>query len=140
MPETPTIHAAGFVIAHPSSNGWEYLLLRNASHGTWGPPKGHREDGEDNLICAERELKEETGITDFQIIDGFAESSTYSPANERDGGSRKTVTYFLATVSQKAMTTSSEHDNVKWATLKESQDILQFEELRDLIRNAEERL
>ena len=136
MSDTSLVFAAGFVIARRLHDEWEYLLLRNARHATWGPPKGHREQGEDNPTCARRELAEETGLTEITVLPGFTEVSTYAPRGERDGGSRKQVTFFLATVEEVEITQSAEHDEVRWVNLEEALQLLQFDSLRDIFRSA----
>ena len=53
--------SAGFIIVRESQRGWEVLGLR-----VWGKidiPKGHLEDGEDDIDAALRECQEEAGIT-----------------------------------------------------------------------------
>jgi ADP-ribose pyrophosphatase YjhB (NUDIX family) len=41
----------------------ETLLVHGRNSNKWSFPKGHREEGEDGLTCAKREMLEETGIT-----------------------------------------------------------------------------
>ena len=45
----------------------DFLLI--SRNGLWDLPKGHQDPGEDISITALREVKEETGIQDIQIID-----------------------------------------------------------------------
>ena len=64
--------SAGTVIV---CNG-EYLLLHYES-GHWDFPKGKIEEGETPEQAALRELKEETGIEDAEILPGFTEGIKY---------------------------------------------------------------
>jgi ADP-ribose pyrophosphatase YjhB (NUDIX family) len=41
----------------------ETLLVHGRNSKKWSFPKGHKEEGEDGLTCAKREMLEETGIT-----------------------------------------------------------------------------
>ena len=50
---------AGVFLYDPDSD--RVLIVQNKGN-LWGIPKGTFEDGEDNLACAIREVKEETGI------------------------------------------------------------------------------
>ncbi len=45
----------------------KWVLVRNRGRATWELPAGHVEQGEDVDAAAERELKEETGATEFEI-------------------------------------------------------------------------
>lgn len=47
----------------------EGLVLVVSQGGTsWSLPKGHIEEGEDVLVAAKREIHEESGITDLELI------------------------------------------------------------------------
>ncbi|MDD2565890.1 MAG: NUDIX domain-containing protein, partial [Candidatus Gracilibacteria bacterium] len=57
-------------------NGLKILEIQhNAGH--WGLPKGHPEGNESNIETARRELTEETGINNIDIIDGVSFSQKY---------------------------------------------------------------
>ena len=80
--------SCGIVLARQTENGYFTLMLRAWHH--WDFPKGIREDGEEPLDAAKREVAEETGITDLEFVwgDRFNETGPYSR--------RKTARYYLA--------------------------------------------
>ena len=71
--------SSGILIYRKSERGIEVFLVHpggpfwnGKEDGAWGIPKGEINDGEDEFVCALRELKEETGIViseDREFID-----------------------------------------------------------------------
>ncbi len=57
-------HAAGGVVV----DGDRVLVLRSARYADLRLPKGHIEAGEDPLEAALREVREESGYTDLEIV------------------------------------------------------------------------
>ncbi len=55
-----------------NKDGKILLIKRRGSHGegTWAPPGGHIDFGERVIDCAEREVKEETGLEIKNLIEG----------------------------------------------------------------------
>ena len=45
----------------------EFLILKNR-RGSWGFPQGHKERGESDLQTLAREVEEETGIKNLNIL------------------------------------------------------------------------
>jgi len=69
--------SAGVVVVRGEPEEWKFLFLR--SYRNWDFPKGELEPGEDALQAAQREVLEETGISDlrFNRGDGHKESEPY---------------------------------------------------------------
>ncbi|MDF1565691.1 MAG: NUDIX domain-containing protein [Deltaproteobacteria bacterium] len=78
-----------------------YLLLHSGlvrnPKATWEFPKGSMEEGESPIQTARRECREETGLCEVRVVEGFFALDTYSFRRE---GRRiqKQVSYFLGIV------------------------------------------
>ena len=82
------ILSAGVVVVRRVEDGWRVLLLR--AYNYWDCPKGEVETGEEPLVTANREVREETGIADLEFHWGeaFTETAPYSR--------NKVARYYLA--------------------------------------------
>ncbi len=110
-----TIYAAG-VLVYRGAPIEEFLLMQHADR--LDLPKGHREEGEDDLSCALRELEEETGIQrkDLEIAPDFSWSLSYEVRPKRLKGevAKKVVTYYLAQLIRPAKIKLTEHLGYQW--------------------------
>ncbi|PSQ56140.1 MAG: biotin transporter BioY, partial [Halobacteriales archaeon SW_9_67_25] len=68
--------SAGAILFRDTRGRREYLLLKSRP-GDWEFPKGGVEGEEELQQTAIREVKEEAGIDDFRLIDGFREDYDY---------------------------------------------------------------
>lgn len=131
------VRAAGAVLFRRAPGAArEYLLLRNARHGTWAPPKGHLEEGESLEQAARRELVEEIGPgAQTRFLEGFLEELFY-PVEAGGRRRAKRVAYFLAALEGGAVRLSEEHDECQWADLEGALARLEHEDLRALLCKA----
>ncbi len=114
--------SCGVVVARRGGDGWLTLMLRAYHH--WDFPKGIREDGEQPLDAARREVQEETGIEDlsFEWGDRFFETGPYSRG--------KVARYFIASTPQSSVemgispeTGEPEHHEWRWVSFDEAYDL-----------------
>lgn len=136
----------GVVPVFKEGGRWLFLLVQHSTSrerapkeeraGHWAFPKGHAEKNESPLQTAKRELAEEAGITDAEIVEGAEFSERYFFTFE---GStvRKMVTYFLGIVKSKEVhIQEAEIVDYKWATYEEALELATFENAKAMIRDA----
>jgi 8-oxo-dGTP pyrophosphatase MutT (NUDIX family) len=105
--------SAGVVVLRRGAADWLFLMLR--AYRNWDFPKGMVEPGEEPLVAARREVREETLIEDLEFNWGEIYRETGPYAN------RKIARYYLAvTRTEKVSLPVSpalgrpEHDEWRW--------------------------
>ena len=81
-------------------------ILVVSQHGTsWSLPKGHIDPGEDPLTAAKREIQEESGIAELQLIRELGTYQRYKIGAQggEDTSELKTITMFLFQTAQKSL-------------------------------------
>lgn len=126
------IKASGGIVWKKISGKYHIAVVNRDRYGNkWSLPKGKLEENESWKEAAQREIKEEVGVT-TQVI-GFADTITYS-ANETP----KVVVFWhmLATG-----TSTAKHDPevvmIDWLTPNEALGILDYEEEQELVRDLQ---
>ncbi|MBC7966685.1 MAG: NUDIX domain-containing protein [Fuerstia sp.] len=94
-----------------------FLLMKHPRR--WDLPKGHVDEGETELQCALRELREETGIAaeDIEIDPTFSYENRYLVNQKRYGGKgmvEKKLLVYLARLKNPVKITVTEHDGYRW--------------------------
>jgi len=122
--QRPVKHrSAGIVVVRREGGEWKVLILR--AWRSWDFPKGLIEPGEKPLAAAQRETREETGLTDLDFRWGHDSIDTelYTDA--------KIATYFLAVTGQTDIELPvspelghPEHNEYRWASLDEARRLL----------------
>jgi len=112
--------SCGFLIVR--GNPIESFLLMKHSR-RWDLPKGHVDEGETELQCALRELREETGIVaeDIEIDPTFSYENRYMVKQNRYGGKgvvEKKLLVYLARLKNPVKITVTEHDGYRWFSWK----------------------
>lgn len=130
-----TEKSVGAVVFFQGGDTTEYLLL-HYEKGHWGFPKGHIEQGEKKQETAKREMREETGIDEMEIIPGFEKLISYTFRRGGKAMVSKAVTYYLARVKVKEVRLSFEHIDYKWLQYEEAIKQLTFSNTKDILRKA----
>ena len=115
----------------------EFLLLDYGRY--WDYPKGHVEMGEDDETAARRELAEETGIREVELLPGFTREMTYF-FRGKQGLVRKTVLYYLGQVDADHVQVSSEHCGYAWLPFEAALKRLGYVTAKNVLRAAREYL
>lgn len=117
------ILSVGVVIVRIYPAEPRYLLLRAFQY--WDFPKGVVEEGEDPLAAAQREVFEETALTElnFRWGKGYLETPPY--------GAGKIARYYLAEspggevhLPVNPLLGKPEHDEFRWVTFEEADKLL----------------
>lgn len=105
---------------------WQVLLVQHHI-GHWAFPKGHADPGETDRQAAERELREETGLTIQRFLspEPLIESYFFIFEGQRIS---KTVQYFLALVQGCVVIQECEIQASQWLSLQEAYERITFKE------------
>ena len=112
----------------------QYLLLHYGA-GHWDLPKGKQEKNEKEEQTALREIREETGIEDIGLIEGFRENVNYFFKRNEDT-IFKEVMFFLAEAITEEVTISNEHIGYAWLGYENAYKKLTFNNAKELLRKA----
>lgn len=96
-----TIESAGGVVLNSKGE----VLIVNQRGVSWSLPKGHIEEGEDAMTAARREIYEETGIRDLELVKPLGSYERYrrGKIGQENRSGLKRITLFLFRTSQNAL-------------------------------------
>ena len=132
-----TIISAGGIVYRVEDGITYFLAVRNM-HNKWTFPKGKVEEEETWQEAAKREIEEETGVKDLDIVSEvgeikFTDKSDTSPI-------KKNVPFYLASPTQIDITAKNDAhtDSVAWMTEEELRQKLDYPNLINLLDKAKE--
>jgi len=106
-------------------------ILVVSQHGTsWSLPKGHIEPGEDKLAAARREIHEESGVTELELVRelGSYERFRISLAGGEEPTELKTIHLFLFNTTQETLRpVDPDNPEAKWVAREAVPDLLTHE-------------
>ena len=133
--------SVGAVIFRREDGNIKFLLLNYGKTKSgkyhWGFAKGHMEENETEEETMRREVLEETGISDLNLISGFRDKNRHfyraygEEREKRKKSGRKTlvakqVAYLLAETKSEKINLSQEHIDFAWLPFGESKKRLTY--------------
>lgn len=124
------------VVLFRVENGERLYLILHYPGGHFDLAKGHVEDGENEHQTAKRELEEETGISQVELIDGYREQIAYK-FKHKGKPSHKEVIFFLGKTEEKNVKISHEHTDYFWYPYDAAFNRVTFDNAKNLLKKAE---
>ncbi|MCA1591918.1 MAG: NUDIX domain-containing protein [Acidobacteria bacterium] len=110
-------------------------ILVVSQHGTsWSLPKGHIEPGEDKLDAARREIYEESGVTQLELVGelGSYERFRISASGGEEPTELKTIHLFLFHTAQETLRpVDPDNPEAKWVEREAVPDLLTHQKDRE---------
>lgn len=108
------------------------LLVYEKNRNFWGFPKGHMEEGENEIETALREVKEEVGL-DVEIDVNKRYTLNYIIRDEID---KTTVLYIASPKNENIKMQESEIEDVKWCDFDEAINMLTYDNLKGIFKKV----
>ena len=123
----------------PNQKDIEILLIQD-SKGRWTIPKGHIEPGETAKITARREIEEETGLRNFNILTWLGKIHfKYRRADKLV--LMTTQIYLVQAMDTHELPTGEKWmKGIKWFTFTEALDAIEYEDIEKIMLIAKKRI
>ena len=112
----------------------KYLLLHYEA-GHWDFPKGHIEGKEMELDALKREVEEETGIKDIEIISNFKEKIEYYYKLKGELMHKEVIFYLVKTETEQVRI-SFEHIGFIWLPFDKAMEKPTFKNAKEMLEKA----
>jgi len=129
-----TEYCAGALVYLIHRKELQFLLLLDAQ-GSWLFPKGHIEQGEDEISAAKREVLEEAGIVIESFEPKFRVGNEYHYVWEGKKG-HKIVVFYLGNAGKQKIRVNEEHVDGKWFAAHDAITVVAFNENKAFLQQA----
>jgi len=116
-------YSFGIIPIYKGEDSYYFLAVKNTKGEHWGLPKGTPKEGEKPKETAYRELEEETGIKDIELLDTDLAQEKYIFVNSMDVGSDL-----------------DEIDELKWVKFGDEDNSLSYKETANVIKDLAKHL
>lgn len=133
--------SAGGIIKGPDGR----IVLVEQKGNSWSFPKGGVEEGETTLEAAIREIREETGITQLDLVKELGSYERYSigkdgVSDNKDWGLQKKTLFLFSTpiteLPQRAPDPDGEITDVRFAGLEEAHELLTHPKDKEFLKSV----
>lgn len=131
--------SGGIVFRHNSQGKLEILLIQDAKD-RWTIPKGHIESGETALQCARREIGEEAGLHDVEML-GWLGKINFRYRRIDKLVLMTTQIYLVKALGDTNAIKKEEWMNgIKWFSFNDALDEIEYEDIAKLMLKAKTRI
>ncbi len=131
--------SGGIVFRHAKNGDLEILLIQDAKD-RWTIPKGHIEEGETAVQTARREIGEEAGLTDVDMLGWLGK--IHFRYRRIDRLVLMTTQIYLVRVRTSGDEIQKEEwmNGIKWFPFSEALDLIEYEDIAKLMLKAKTRI
>jgi ADP-ribose pyrophosphatase YjhB (NUDIX family) len=129
-------HSAGGVV----TNNEGQVLVVSQHRTSWSLPKGHIDGGENALVAAKREIYEESGIRELELIRelGTYERHRIGVDGSDDPSELKVITMFLFRTGETSLRpVDPDNPEAKWVERSKVAALLTHEKDKEFFRGVE---
>lgn len=119
------------------------ILVVNQRGNSWSLPKGHIDEGEDELTAAKREIAEESGIKSLELVRKLGTYERYKIGlhEAEDRSELKEITMFIFRTNEEELRPSDPHNpEARWVPVKDVAKLLTHKKDKGFFESVKERL